>query len=157
MIVKTERFGDLEVNESDIITMVEGIVGFEDVKRYVLLERENSIFHWLQAVDRPDLAFVVVRPEEIRVDYKLEMTQTAIDKLELKSLADAACFAIVVIPSNKPEEMRANFKAPVVINVKNKKADQVLALGEEYQMRHYIMDELKRSAEIMGKRTSVPV
>ncbi len=61
--IETLRFGELEIADSDIITMDDGLLGFPEYHRYVLASNpDQAPFLWLQCVDEPDLAFVVVNP-----------------------------------------------------------------------------------------------
>jgi flagellar assembly factor FliW len=69
MLIETSRFGPLEFAENVFIEFPWGIPGFEQVKRFVLLEHKQGPFQWLQAVDEPDLAFVVCSPEVMGVRY----------------------------------------------------------------------------------------
>ena len=47
MKIKTRDFGEIEIDESTIINVPEGIIGFESVKRYTLIYPlgELSLIH----------------------------------------------------------------------------------------------------------------
>jgi len=63
MIVRTTRFGDVDIAEDRVITFPKGLLGFADNKRYCLFEpNEDACFYWLQSLDDPTLAFVVTDP-----------------------------------------------------------------------------------------------
>ena len=69
MKVKTTRFGELELDESRIISFTEGILGFPNYKKFVLLDRDNnSPFVWLQSVETEELAFVLMKPVHVFPD-----------------------------------------------------------------------------------------
>jgi len=69
MIVNSLRFGQLEVPENKIVTMVKPVLGFENLKKYFLLEvDEIRPFLWLQSVEEPTVAFLVVNPLYIMKD-----------------------------------------------------------------------------------------
>ena len=69
MTVKT-RFGEMEINENDIIKFPNGIYGFEDTKEYVILKMEkDSPFIWMQSIKDDDLAFVLIDPRIFTNDY----------------------------------------------------------------------------------------
>ena len=42
MIVKTKIFGEIEVDESKFLTFEDGILGFPDLKRFMLIHDEES-------------------------------------------------------------------------------------------------------------------
>ncbi|MEM6553704.1 MAG: flagellar assembly protein FliW, partial [Planctomycetota bacterium] len=59
MIIKTSRFGEVEVDDNRVIRFERGVLGFPKYKDYVLIDGgEESYFWWLQSVEVPDLAFV---------------------------------------------------------------------------------------------------
>ena len=64
--VDTTRFGAIDIEESSVIEFPEGLLGFGDCKRYVLLDHPggNGLFEWLQSVERPELAFCVIDPAQ---------------------------------------------------------------------------------------------
>ena len=74
MKILTSRFGEQEIEGSKIIEIADGLVGFSE-ERYILLHPDNGPFCWLQAVNNPGLAFVVVDPTNFVPDYKVKLTQ----------------------------------------------------------------------------------
>ena len=114
MRLSTPRFGELEVKEEDMIVFPSGILGFEDVHRYVLLEHsDDSVFHILQGVDDPAVAFVLIDPRTFRPDYQAEIDRSKSRLLELDDEDDAVVLAIVTVPAGDPAGMTANLQAPV--------------------------------------------
>lgn len=73
MLVKTRHFGEVDLDESKVITFEDGIIGFEDCKRYTILynneEGGNSTISWLQSLDTPELALPVISPLSVLADY----------------------------------------------------------------------------------------
>ena len=58
----TSRFGRLEVGKDKIIDFPTGLIGFPDIKRFILMDYKDTSLKWLQAVDDPDVAFIVTPP-----------------------------------------------------------------------------------------------
>jgi flagellar assembly factor FliW len=144
MRLETTRFGTIDVAEEEVIRFSRGLYGFEEIDRYVLIDhREGSPFHWLQAVGRPDLAFVVMSPYRFCGDY--EFTIPLEDSLALRcsSPADLLVLVVVGIPDD-PAEMTANLKGPVVINTRDQVGRQVLLSGDQYSPRFRIVDNLRK-------------
>ena len=141
--VVTKPFGEIEIEEAQIINFPEGIFGFDDIHKFVILDsHEKSPFKWLQAWSEPDLAFVVIRPQDFLVEYELVVSQNDIEFVEAESVNELLVYAIVRIPSN-PSEMTANLQGPIIINPKNKTGKQAISLSEKYGVRHRILDEIK--------------
>jgi len=75
MKIQSKRFGPQEIDENQIIEFSEGIIGFKQFKQYVILPEPNfDIFVWLQSLQNPQLAFVLMNPLLIRPDYTLRLT-----------------------------------------------------------------------------------
>jgi len=144
MRLDTKHFGVIEIEEEGIIDFPEGLPGFEDVKKYILIcKDEGSPFKWLQSVDQPKLAFAVVDPFLIRKDYDIVLDNATLDSLEIENAEDVLVYSIVVVPEDV-SKISMNLKAPIVINTKNRKGAQVILDTDEYGVRHYILEELRR-------------
>lgn len=144
MNIKTSRFGELDVADEAVISMPDGMLGFSEIKRYVLVQhRDGSPFLWYQAVDEPNLAFVVVDAFTFFPDYEVVMSSEDVEVLKCTKPGDLAVFLVVVIPDN-PEDMTANLRGPLVVNVDNKVARQVVLTDEKYSPHHSIMEEIRK-------------
>lgn len=142
--VKTTRFSDIEVREEDVITLPSGLVGFPELKKYVLLDHEkDSPFKWLQSLDDGSIAFVLINPLLFKQDYTVEVNEAEVGELELESEEDAVISVIITMPSN-PQNMTANLKAPLVFNLRNRRGRQIILNNSEYTTRHNIMEEVKK-------------
>lgn len=138
MELKTVRFGNIDIDEDNIITMRGPILGFENLKKYVLIDKkEEAAFWWLQSVDDGAVVFVVVNPFLIKLDYKPELQDNDVKLLEIEDQADVLLLGIVTIGSNPPQ-ISVNVRAPIVINWKKKVGKQVVledsSLGVQYRL-----------------------
>ena len=146
MKIQTSRFGEIEVQDSDVITLSEGLIGFPELARYVLLDHDtDSPFKWLQSLDDGTMAFVVISPLTFRPDYTVEVSEEEISDLSLSGADDAVISVIVTIPMD-PKKMSANLKAPLIFNLKNKLGKQIIVKDPQYQTKHFIMEEIKKYA-----------
>ncbi len=147
--VKTTRFGDIEVRDSDVIELPSGLIGFPELTNYVLLDHDKeSPFKWLQSLQDGGIAFVLINPLLFNPDYTVEVSEAEVSDLQLGSEDDAVISVIVTMPSN-PQNMTANLKAPLVFNLKNRLGKQLILNNPAYSTRHNVMEELKkRAAEI---------
>lgn len=140
VVIHTSRFGDIEVREEDVITMAEGLLGFPDRRRYVLLEEEDTRpFIWFQSLDDPDLCFVLTDPLLFFPDYTVPVHEEEIAPIRLTSLEEARVLVIVVVPRD-PRQATANLQGPLVINPRERLAVQLVLLDERYSTRHRLMD-----------------
>lgn len=149
--VNTKPFGEIEINELQIIDFPEGILGFDFIKKFIIMdaEEEDSPFKWMQAFDEKDLAFVIIRPLDFMEEYELAIPQNDLDIVKADSINDILTFAIVTIPDN-PRNMTANLQGPIIINPVKRIGKQSISLSERYTVRHNILDEMKKNTKAGG-------
>ena len=140
MRVETSRFGTIDLLEDRVVTLPEGLIGFPDCKRYVLLEhKKGSPFLWLQSVEKGSLAFVLVDPSLFKPDYEIQIDAEDMRTLELKEAPDGIQTLVIVnITPGNPAEITANLLGPIVLNVKKKIAKQIILPEGQYSIRHPI-------------------
>ena len=132
MKVVTTRFGVIDVDDSSAINLVWGLLGFESCKRYCLYRHRPDVkFWWLQSLEDPGLAFVVIDPSEYFADYEFEMSDADAAKIRLSRPEDAMTLAIVTIPKNA-EEATVNLAAPIVINSRERIGIQAVSQDNKY-------------------------
>ncbi len=110
---ETSRFGRLEVAEDKVISFPLGLLGFPHIRRYVLLDYEDTPVKWLQAVDDPDVAFIVMPPTLIIQDFTIALDASMRQALKLENEEDLAVLAIVRAEKGK---LLANIKGPLLFN-----------------------------------------
>lgn len=139
MRVETTRFGTLEVDDNTLISMPRGLIGFEGCTRFALLEhRAGGNFRWLQSVEEPGLAFVVVDPSKHFSDYEVEVSDCDATNLHLADEKDASVLVILTIRDNG-KEVSANLAAPIIINLKEQLAAQIVIQNEGYSTQHSLV------------------
>jgi flagellar assembly factor FliW len=137
LAINTTRFGELTFEPADLVTFVGGIVGFPDLRQFVLIQhQEGSSYRWLQSVDDGSVAFLVVDPSDFVPDYAPEMPQNAALQLGLDADTPRLVYTIVTIPRGRPHDMTVNLAGPVVVNANTGQAVQVVLEDERYPIRH---------------------
>ncbi|HOK02915.1 MAG TPA: flagellar assembly protein FliW [Spirochaetota bacterium] len=146
--VLTKMYGEIEVDDSQIIDFPDGILGFDFVKKFVIIdtENQNSPFKWMQAYDEKDLAFVIIRPVDFMKDYDLVISQSDYEAVQASSAEELIVFAIVTIPEN-PEKMTANLQGPIIINPVKRLGRQAISMSDKYKVRHSILEEIKKQGK----------
>jgi len=137
--INTTRFGLVEIDENLIITLPEGILGFEDARRYIILDHfdKESPFKWLQSIEDPSLAFVITDPLIFVPEYKVKIAKREMSSIELSDEVKALTIVIVNIKRDH-SEITINLQGPVVINPEKRLAKQVVIKESEYSFRHVI-------------------
>ena len=104
----------LPVKTENEISIPLGLLGFEQIKSYVMLATtEEQPFLWLQMLDNPNQGFVVVSPAAVLPNYAPDILPADVEFLGLKSAADALVLNIVTIRNG---QATVNLKGPIVVN-----------------------------------------
>jgi flagellar assembly factor FliW len=144
MKVDTVRFGTIEIDDSSIIRMPRGPLGFEEQRDYCLIQhRPDTSFRWLQSIDEPCLAFVVVDPVEFFPDYEIELSDADAERLHLQSADDALVLVIATVRDGG-KEVTADLAGPIVINSKELIGMQVVLQDNRYTVRHSLMEQVSK-------------
>ena len=150
MKLLTTRFGTVEVPDKNVLFFSLGVLGFPEVRRYVMLDHgPNTPLKWLQAVDKPELAFPIVPATDLVQDYHITVSADDLAALAMESTNDLLAFVILTIPNGKPERTTANLKAPIVMNPTTHLALQVL-VEQDYPIRYPLPVEQPATVECGG-------
>jgi flagellar assembly factor FliW len=141
MRIDTKAYGSIDVDERQRITFPAGILGFENLTEYVLLDSDQPPFFWLQSLQVVEIAFVLINPVIFRPDYQVQVPQEELDEIRIQSRDDMLVFAIVTIPENQ-NNMTANLQGPIVINRRNSLGRQCISGDPRWKVRHNVMAEL---------------
>lgn len=143
--IHSTRFGRIEVDKEAVITFSQGLFGFENYRRFVVLcPDEKSPFRWLQSMEEPSLAFVVIEPRYFMPDYAPTISDADAEAIGLNADTPYLIFVVVTIPPGKPEQMTANLMGPILVNAETRMARQVIVEDECYTTKHSILEELTR-------------
>jgi len=142
MQLQTKNFGEITVNENDVLVFPAGLPGFEHVKKFTLLGRQgtDSLFFWLQSIDEPNLAFVVTDPFTVNPEYFVDVDDSETEELQIREVEDVLTLAIVTVPENV-KNTTINLKAPVLINLQNNRGKQIIMKNETFPVKYYIMNK----------------
>lgn len=133
--IKTRDFGELEIDEREIITFRSPIYGFEGYERFVLLydDTVEGPFSWLQSVDEESVCFILTDPFAVMSRYAPRLPDADRTLLGITEAEPPVYRSIMVIPDNV-REATLNLKSPIVINPAEQCAAQVI-LDEDYSVR----------------------
>lgn len=149
MKLNTIKFGEVEVDESLAFSFLDPILGYEYIKRYVLIDyNPDSPFKWLQAVEDLSVAFPVTIPAMFGIDYTFTIPEEQAKALGLNSIEDILTLNIVNIPTSHPEQSTVNLLGPIVININNKNAIQMILQDDRYSVRHKLFKDGETPAQV---------
>lgn len=137
MQLQTTRFGMLEVEPDDIITLTQPILGFQEYRRFVMLPGPSDYLTWLQSTDSPDLAFILMDPRIVMPDYTCTVRPAELDELAVTSVGELEVYTLVVVPEDRLK-VRTNLKAPVLISRKHRLGKQTILDNSDYPIQFYL-------------------
>jgi flagellar assembly factor FliW len=141
MRIESKAYGPVEISERQVITFPVGIFGFAELHEYALLDAAQQGFYWLQSLDDPEIAFILVNPYDLRPDYVLNVADDDLDAIGYRSDEDILVFAIVTIPEDE-SKISANLQGPIIINRVEQLGRQAISLDPAWRTKHLILEEL---------------
>jgi flagellar assembly factor FliW len=129
MRIDSTRFGAVTIEPEDILTFPHGLIGWEDLRHWVLLcDAENASLGWLQCVGRPEVALPVVSPRRYVPGYQARVKKSQLLPLEIAEEHQA--FVLTVLARNEGQ-LTVNLRAPIVVNLDRRLGRQVVTTDEQ--------------------------
>lgn len=143
--MKTKYFGDININDNDIINFTTGLFGFEGKSKYALLsfatdddETSDDFLLCLQSMEDPDLAFILMNPYFICPNYSpYQIPEKLLAEIKLGQETKHTVYCVAVVRDNF-DESTINLKCPIIINLEDKLAKQFILEDSNYSMRHLV-------------------
>jgi flagellar assembly factor FliW len=140
MTFVSAHLGTIEVDESSAIEFPQGLPGFEDRRRFLLMQHPaNEGLVFLQSLEKPELCFLALPARAIRGDYQLAIPD---EDLEVLGYPHGYCpeigkdvIALAVISLVEGEAPTANLLSPVVIQSHTRRAVQAIRPDDRYRCR----------------------
>ena len=152
MNITTKLFGEIEVDEAKLINFVSGIVGFPELKRFLLIHdsESNGNIKWLQSIEEPAFAMPVIDPLFVMESYNPEIEDELLKPLEITDESSILVLCTITVPK-EIEKMSVNLMAPIIISGETRKACQIIVDQDEYPVKYPIYDILKKAKEGAGE------
>jgi flagellar assembly factor FliW len=135
MKISTVKFGEIDIEEKRIFEFVLPVIGFNELKKFVILDfNKESMFKWLQSTEDPSLAFPIVSMFSMNSDYSIDIPDSAVEKLKIKNVESLLVMNIASIPQNEPYNTTINLLAPIIFNLDELLAGQIILSGSGYDV-----------------------
>ncbi len=148
MLVKTRFFGEVDIEDEKILTFDNGIMGFEDMKRWTLIydieKGSEGPISWFQSLDMAELALPVINPYTVTAVYEPVVEDELLKPLGEFKDEELVTFLTITIPAEDPSKTTANFRAPILINPVNRKGIQVIVNNEDYPIKFSIYESVQK-------------
>jgi len=141
MEIMTKAKGKIDVPDENLLTIPEGLFGFEDYTKFALVDSDYEPFIWMQSTESASLAFLIVDPFLISSNYETDIDDDTLAKIGITKPEDIIIMTIVTVPADG-SPITANFQGPVVINKKNHQCMQVILNDNRWSTKVNIIEAL---------------
>jgi flagellar assembly factor FliW len=132
------RFGACSFSSSDVLDFPWGLPGFVNLRRWLALTVETqSSFVWLQSIDDPAVAMPTIDPNFVFESYEPKLPAYAVEALQITGPTDFVLLCVVVASQGR-KDLSLNLLAPIVLNLRTKRARQVPLENSGYSVREPI-------------------
>lgn len=144
-VIETKNFGKIAFELDSELEFPSGLPGFDSRKRFVAVRfAESDPLVYLQSLEDPALCFITMPILAVDPRYKLRVSCEDLDQLGLSRVRqprigeDVLCLTVLAVRETGPT---ANLLAPIVINLRNRKAVQSVAAESHYSHQFALMPE----------------
>lgn len=137
----TRHFGILEYNANSTLEFPRGLPGFEDFKRFVLIEQgELAPAVFLQSLDSSHLSFTAIPISLIDPEYQIAATPDDLRILRRSEAPQPVCgqdlLCLAILSATENGQFTANLLAPVLVNLSHRVAVQAVREDGKYSHQH---------------------
>jgi flagellar assembly factor FliW len=151
MRLQGTRFGTVDFTAEDIVSFDQGLIGFPSFVHFVLVcPKPGSQFRWLQSLEDPALAFLLMDPATVFPNYGPELPDADAQALQLTEKTPRLVYVTVSIPRGKPQDMTVNLLAPIVLNAESRTGKQVILGDDAYTIKHRVLQAEGKEAETIA-------
>jgi flagellar assembly factor FliW len=128
------RFGPFAVAAADVVTLPDGVPGFERCRRFVLAALPGiAPFTCVQGLDEPRPSFLAIDPRLIVDGYTQPLTDADRQRLDA---ADGEPLLWLALVQTGGDRATANLRAPLVINPRRMVGLQIIPFDSAYALDH---------------------
>lgn len=139
--LQTASFGELEINEHDIIVFRQGLPGFEHLRQFVIIHPDAELpFAYLLATEEPDFTIIMSDPFIFFPEYELKLHDDVLEELHIENESDVLVWCTVTIKEDL-QSATMNLLAPLVFNTKERLAKQIILNSITYETKHPLFTE----------------
>jgi len=144
-VLQTKNFGNISFEPDSELEFPYGLPGFESCRKFVAVRFvESDPLVYLQSLEDTGLCFITMPILAADAGYKLQVSDEDLGRLGLRSRQalilgeDVLCLAVLSLSESGPT---ANLLAPIVVNLRNRKAVQTIAAESDYPHQFALMPE----------------
>lgn len=132
--IPSDLLGPLTVGDEELYDFADGIFGFPEARRFVLVDGGREGLYWLQSADQSSLAFLLADPFQYHPGYAAELPDADLAHIGVSSPESLMVLTIVTLAKSL-DACTANLQAPIAFNTVSRQARQVVLADERYGVR----------------------
>lgn len=141
MVFNSKIHGQIEYEEKNIMIFNKGLLGFNELKTYFLVELEGfEPFKLLHSLENQDVGMIMISPYDFFKDYEIELSEETIQNLKIKSPEEVMIITTVTLNSN-PKKITTNLQGPIIINSSNNLGEQIIVDNSKYKIKESLIKE----------------
>lgn len=110
------QFGELEFDDQHVVTLANGLIGFEQHRRFLIVDDADSEpFRWLVSIEDTDLSFPLLDPRLLVPEY-----------LTRSGVGEGSSVFVIAALSDRLEQSSINLRSPLVIDNATQKGQQLI-------------------------------
>ncbi|MDV6034789.1 MAG: flagellar assembly protein FliW [Phycisphaera sp. RhM] len=124
MRIETQRFGNITVDQDQLLLFPAGLIGMETLRDWALLpDSENPAVAWLQSASRGDRALPLISPRAFFPDYRVQVSRRELAGLHMRPGTELYVLTTVSGHSGK---LTTNLRSPILLNLSRRLGCQVI-------------------------------
>ncbi|MDE3165489.1 MAG: flagellar assembly protein FliW [Acidobacteriota bacterium] len=142
-VMQTKNFGTIEYAPDSELEFPRGLPGFDERRRFVAVRFvESDPLIYLQSIEDPGLCFITMPVLAVDPAYRLRLAGEDLNEIGLPGARqprigeEVFCLTVLSIRETGPT---ANLLAPIVINLKTRRAVQAIAPEGGYSHQHELL------------------
>jgi flagellar assembly factor FliW len=141
MIYNSRVHGEIKYAQKDIVIFNKGLLGFNELKKFFLIDLEEfEPFKLLHSLENDDIGMIVISPYDFFEDYEIKINEETITNLKIKSSEDVMIVNTVTLNSD-PSKITTNLQGPIIINISNNLGEQIIVDNSKYKVKEPLEKE----------------
>lgn len=130
--------GPLAIDPAHVVRFAQGLLGFPEHREWVVLMGDRPHLAWLQSIDEPALALLLLDPFEVFDEYAVDLPAHALRAVAADALVPVAVFAAVTIGSEAADDATANLRGLILINWQSRRGMQCVIDDARWSVRERV-------------------
>ncbi|QEG00575.1 Flagellar assembly factor FliW [Stieleria maiorica] len=124
MRIETQRFGNITVDQDQLLLFPAGLIGMETLRDWALLpDSENPAVAWLQSASRGDRALPLISPRAFFPDYRVQVSRRELAGLHMRP---GTQLYVLTTVSGHSGKLTTNLRSPILLNLSRRLGCQVI-------------------------------